>query len=230
MPATVFAMAVVISALAMQLGASGHHRSVEAHDDAFDVTVSVRSLICGPPGRTTMPCLPAGSMEPVHLPNHLHPVASPWGSEPVPYHGPAADLIEYVFGVDYEPPRAWIRTVPETGGIACVENGAEIPVEIHEGGVAGFCLRLSYYATEPLVMRFRITPPPGFVLSRMPGVAETRVHSGYLHGGYTILVVDDDRDTPDGTMTVELLPGRGYVVGSPSVVEFDLIDNDPVLP
>ena len=93
---------------------------------------------------------------------------------------------------------------------------------------------------EPVRYRIGMSKPTGWVSVGMryayqgqfmystlsSSLADIRSRDGRLYWEVEQATVDDSRDEPDGTFTVELQPGDGYWLGSPSSATVRILDND----
>ena len=96
---------------------------------------------------------------------------------------------------------------------------------VDEGAAATFTLSASPAAAGTVSVRYTVTQSGRFVASGQLGSGKTRTLSGT---GATISIptLNDSADEADGSVTVTLTAGSGYVVGSPSSATVTVRDDD----
>ena len=96
---------------------------------------------------------------------------------------------------------------------------------VDEGGHAVFTIAASPPAAGTVSVRYTVTQNGQFVASGQLGSGKTRSLSGAA-ATISVPTLNDSTDEADGSVTVTLTAGSGYVVGSPSSATVTVRDDD----
>ena len=101
---------------------------------------------------------------------------------------------------------------------------SRVASSVTEGSPARFTISASSSPTGSVTVRYRVSQSGSFLV----GTAGSRTVS--LSGrsaSVSVPTADDSADEPDGSVTVTLLTGSGYSLGSPQIATVAVRDNDP---
>ncbi|MYD34126.1 MAG: S8 family serine peptidase [Acidimicrobiales bacterium] len=101
---------------------------------------------------------------------------------------------------------------------------SRVASSVTEGSPARFTISASSSPTGSVTVRYRVSQSGSFLV----GTAGIRTVS--LSGrsaSVSVPTADDSADEPDGSVTVTLLTGSGYSLGSPQIATVAVRDNDP---
>ncbi len=103
---------------------------------------------------------------------------------------------------------------------------ADSPTDVTEGGELRVVVRATPTADPEITFNYRVTEHnSNIVHNNNEGDKSDQQVGG--ERGVRILTQNDNQDEIDGTVTITLLPGTGYTVGTPNTVTFTVRDNDP---
>ena len=108
-----------------------------------------------------------------------------------------------------------IATITTNAGY--IEEGETIPIRIAITQIA---------PANGLAIRYRKSHTGNFFDSTFSGIATKKILAGETFVKFRIPVQDDDIKEANGTVTISLEDGSGYIVGNENSVSFKMIDND----
>ena len=97
-------------------------------------------------------------------------------------------------------------------------------VTVEEGGAASFAVSRSGSTAERLTVSVEVTESGSFIAGAVP--VEARFEANADRAILQIATTDDAIDEPDGSVTVVLAAGDGYVVADPVSATVTVTDND----
>ena len=95
-----------------------------------------------------------------------------------------------------------------------------------EGGAAVFVLSVDQAPLEDLGVSLSVVDSGDFVAPGAAGDRTATIAKGDTSVSWSVATVDDGVDEADGSVTVTVERGGGYVVGSPSSVSVAVADDD----
>ncbi len=110
---------------------------------------------------------------------------------------------------------------PKTLPTLSISGGAAIT----EGGTAVFTVTAVPPPSKPMQVNLLLGGHGNFRAVQKASTVVTMPIGGSL--SYSVLTVDDGVDEPDGSVTVEVRPSRGFALGSPTAASVAVADNDP---
>ena len=99
----------------------------------------------------------------------------------------------------------------ETGEWVSIVEGREVP----------FVIKAEPAPTSPITVNVKVTEDGDFGASGAKTVTVTKAETDYI-----VSTIDDDKYEVFGSVRATIMPGTGYVVGSPSIAGVTLWDND----
>ncbi len=110
---------------------------------------------------------------------------------------------------------------PKTLPTLSISGGAAIT----EGGTAVFTVTAVPPPSKPMQVNLLLGGHGNFRAVQKASTVVTMPIGGSL--SYSVLTADDGVDEPDGSVTVEVRPSRGFALGSPTAASVAVADNDP---
>ena len=128
------------------------------------------------------------------------------------------------------PATAYVVADPVSATVTVTDNDdpevsiAAQAVTVEEGGAASFTVSRSGSTAERLTVSVEVTESGSFIAGAVP--VEARFEANAERAILQIATADDAIDEPDGSVTVVLAAGDGYVVADPVSATVTVTDND----